>query len=242
MPLANLPLRLRASRTTLTTLEILVADPPAIANLLEEQARRAPDLFRYMPVVIDVTAVEDRLAPEELTQLIQVIEEAGLRPAAIHATADSLLTAIHALHLGQISLSGERPAATESPATDGAPEPPQATPAPPTGTGIGKVVTQPVRSGQQIYAQGTDLIVLAPVSAGAEILADGHIHVYGPLRGRALAGVHGDTRARIFCTHLEAELVSIAGQYKISEDLQATQWKQPAQIRLDEEKLVVAAL
>ncbi|WP_250655011.1 septum site-determining protein MinC [Alkalimarinus coralli] len=105
-----------------------------------------------------------------------------------------------------------------------------------------RIIYQPVRSGQQIYAQNGDLIVLAQVSAGAEILADGNIHVYGPLRGRALAGVRGNTKARIFCHSLEAELVSIAGQYKISEDLQNGHWKQPAQIHLSDETLTVKAL
>lgn len=235
------PLRLRASRTTLTTLEILTNDPDAIAEHLDTQARQAPELFRYMPVVVDLVAVEALLAPGDLQRIIQVIESAGLRPAAVHTTIEAMLNAAQSLHLGQMALPGERPAARHEPDERPTAEPPPASP-PTTGRGAGKVITQPVRSGQQIYAEGSDLIVLAPVSAGAEILADGHIHVYGPLRGRALAGVHGDTQARIFCTHLEAELVSIAGQYKISEDLQATQWKQPAQIRLDEARLVVTAL
>lgn len=105
-----------------------------------------------------------------------------------------------------------------------------------------RIIYQPVRSGQQVYAQNGDLIVLAQVSAGAEILADGNIHVYGPLRGRALAGVKGNTKARIFCHSLEAELVSIAGQYKISEDLQNGLWKKAAQIHLEDKTLTVKAL
>jgi septum site-determining protein MinC len=76
-------------------------------------------------------------------------------------------------------------------------------------------VTQPVRSGQQVYAKDADLIILASVGTGAELLADGHIHVYGTLRGRALAGIQGDEQARIFCSQLQAELVSIAGQYRM---------------------------
>ena len=84
-----------------------------------------------------------------------------------------------------------------------------------------KFITTPIRSGMQVYARGGDLVVVAPVSAGAELMADGHIHIYGPLRGRALAGVQGDTNARIFCQQLEAELVSIAGYYLVKEDLHA---------------------
>lgn len=106
-----------------------------------------------------------------------------------------------------------------------------------------KMVYTPVRSGQQIYAKDGDLIVLAAVSPGAEILADGNIHVYGPLRGRALAGINGNTKARIFCQSLEAELVSIAGQYKISEDLQQQSgWRSGVQIALDDDKLAVKKL
>ncbi|MAM89362.1 septum site-determining protein MinC [Allohahella sp. A8] len=105
-----------------------------------------------------------------------------------------------------------------------------------------RIVTTPVRSGQQIYAKGGDLIVTAPVSAGAELLADGNIHVYGALRGRALAGVKGNQSARIFCHSLEAELVSIAGQYRISEDLQKTEWQKSCQIYLADGKMKIQAL
>jgi septum site-determining protein MinC len=104
------------------------------------------------------------------------------------------------------------------------------------------LITQPVRSGQQIYAQGGDLIVLASVSHGAELLADGHIHVYGSMRGRALAGVLGDKDAMIFCRSLEAELISIAGQYRLSEDLKETCWKQPACIQLQDGRLNIRSV
>lgn len=105
-----------------------------------------------------------------------------------------------------------------------------------------KVITTPVRSGQQIYAAGGDLIVLAPVSAGAELLADGNIHVYGALRGRALAGVKGNTEARVFCQSLEAELISIAGYFKLNEDLRDTHWKQSIQASLTDETLNIEPL
>lgn len=105
-----------------------------------------------------------------------------------------------------------------------------------------RVITEPVRSGQQIYARGGDLIVLAAVSHGAELLADGHIHVYGPLRGRALAGVTGDSQAHIFCTSLESELISVAGQYKISEDIAAEAWQKSVDIFLEDGRLEVRTL
>ncbi|HBB24549.1 MAG TPA: septum site-determining protein MinC, partial [Pseudomonas sp.] len=106
-----------------------------------------------------------------------------------------------------------------------------------------RVVTTPIRGGQQIYAQGGDLIVLAPVSPGAELLADGNIHVYGPLRGRALAGIKGDTSARIFCQQLAAEMVSIAGQYKVAEDLRRDPlWAEAVRISLSGDVLNITRL
>lgn len=100
------------------------------------------------------------------------------------------------------------------------------------------LITQPVRSGQRIYAHG-DLIVLATVSSGTEIMAEGNIHVYGSLRGRALAGVQGDEKARIFCSDLQAELISIAGIYKISEDLSEEFRQKPVQIYLQDHSLII---
>jgi septum site-determining protein MinC len=105
-----------------------------------------------------------------------------------------------------------------------------------------RIISQPVRSGQQVFAAEGDLVILAPVQPGAEVMAAGNIHVYGPLRGRALAGVNGDENARIFCQSLEAELVSIAGHYKISEDLQGSGWKSAVQLQLRDDLMVVTPL
>ena len=108
-----------------------------------------------------------------------------------------------------------------------------------------KVITQPVRSGQQIYAKNSDLIVIASVSPGAELLADGNIHIYGRLKGRALAGVTGNQQAHIFCQNLEAELVAIAGHYWLSEDLndlQVTPNEASVRIFLEQERLQIKSL
>jgi len=104
-----------------------------------------------------------------------------------------------------------------------------------------KLITQPIRSGQQVYSPG-DLIIVSSVSPGAELLAEGSIHVYGTLRGRALAGINGSKSARIFCNHLEAELVSIAGQYKIFEDIQEHNDQTPKQLYLDDTQLIISSL
>ncbi len=102
-----------------------------------------------------------------------------------------------------------------------------------------RLITQPVRSGTQIYARGADLVVTAPVSAGAEIMADGNIHVYAALRGRALAGAGGDAEARIFCSRLEAELVSIAGHYLVSDQIPPEHRGSPVQIALVDDRLTI---
>jgi len=104
------------------------------------------------------------------------------------------------------------------------------------------LVTRPVRSGQQMYSRDTDLIIMGPVGAGAEVLADQNIHVYGPLRGRALCGVSGSTSARIFCQSLEAELVSVAGNFRVLEEIPAELRGKPAQIWLDKDRLNIEPL
>jgi len=99
-----------------------------------------------------------------------------------------------------------------------------------------------VRSGQQFYAQDADLIVLTNVAEGAEVLADGHVHVYGALRGRALAGVRGDKSARVFCQSLEAELVSVGGVFMLSDELRERCWKQPSYVSLDDDQLTISKI
>jgi septum site-determining protein MinC len=135
-------------------------------------------------------------------------------------------------------------ATTAKSAPAAAPVPAQPMPEAPLGA---LVINKPLRSGQQIYARGRDLVVLAMVNAGAEIIADGHIHVYAPLRGKVMAGARGNTEARIFALSLEAELISIAGIYRTSENpLPANIHGKPAQVRLvaspDGDKLVMDAM
>lgn len=102
-----------------------------------------------------------------------------------------------------------------------------------------QIIDRPVRSGQQIYSPGGDLLVIAQVSPGSELLADGNIHVYGSLRGRALAGLSGNKEARILCLGLEAELVSIAGTYRVFDDIDEALKGQPAQVRLEQDQLTI---
>ncbi|MFY7866101.1 septum site-determining protein MinC [Roseateles sp.] len=116
-------------------------------------------------------------------------------------------------------------------------------PVPAEGSARTLIIDKPLRSGQQVYAKGGDLVVLALVNHGAEVIADGSIHVYAPLRGKAIAGAKGNTEARIFATCMEAELIAIAGTYRTTENpLPETVLGKPAQIRLEGEKLVMEAL
>jgi septum site-determining protein MinC len=136
------------------------------------------------------------------------------------------------------------PRASAAPPADSEPRPTAVAPEPPPEPmlRLPLVVTQPVRSGQIVYAQHTDLIVLAPVNPGAQLLADGNIHVYGTLRGRAVAGVRGAGSAQIFCLRLEAELVGVDAAYLISEDLPATVRGRGARVWLEEGRCRVAPL
>jgi septum site-determining protein MinC len=144
--------------------------------------------------------------------------------------------------LGAQAEAGElAPAAAPPPPPAVAPSPAVIAPGEPHHT-MPLVVRQTVRSGQLVYARATDLIVLAPVNPGAQLMADGNIHVYAPLRGRAVAGARGAREARIFCQRLEAELVGVDSAYVTSEALPAERLGKPAQIYLDGERCVVAPL
>lgn len=129
----------------------------------------------------------------------------------------------------------ERAAASTTSAASPTPAAPQSSSA--------LVITRPLRSGQRVYARHTDLVVIGMVSQGAEVIADGNVHVYGPLRGKAMAGARGDTSARIFTTHLDAELLAVAGVYRVVEDkLDRSLHNQPALVRLDGDTLRIEAL
>ncbi|MFD1298833.1 septum site-determining protein MinC, partial [Lysobacter gummosus] len=133
----------------------------------------------------------------------------------------------------------EAPAPAAEPARAARAAAPAATTA---ASSVGMIQSTPVRSGQQIYADNRDLTVLTTVGAGAEVIADGSVHIYGPLRGRALAGAQGNTKARIFCREFHAELVAIAGHYKVLEDIPKELRGKAVQIWLEDEQIKIAAL
>lgn len=227
--------QLKGSMLTLTTLELFDNNSDLLDEQLAEKAAQAPDFFKDAPLIL---SLEDYTAEElpELAEIVRICRKHGMRTLALRSEQASLLAAAAAIDLPVLPLSQarERPAPTIKTAPPESKEP-EHLPA--------RIITTPVRSGQQIYAKNADLIVTAAVSAGAELLADGHIHVYGAMRGRALAGINGNTAARIFCQQLGAELVSIAGNYKIAEDLRRIPaWNTAAQILLDGEQMQISAL
>ena len=175
--------------------------------------------------------------------LAQELKSRGLNPFAVQNTSAEL--AASAKKAGLLVLNDAAPAPAVV-AAEPAPEPvPEPTPDPAAPAAAStRIIDKPLRSGQRVYAAGGDIVVLAAVNPGAEVIADGSIHVYAPLKGRALAGARGDTTARIFTTHLEAELVSIAGVYRTFESApDAAVAKKPAQIRLaDASQIVIEPL
>lgn len=230
---------LKGGMLTVTVIEVVRLDTGRFAKQLAEKKEQAPNFFRDTPVVISLEKLDAHMNLSTLAGLLQICKNHGLLPVALRGSEDFRpLAQQSGLVLMPPGRGREKP--VEQPVEPQ--EPVVAAPTEAAPASAGKIITQPIRSGQQVYAPGGDLIVLAPVSAGSELLADGNIHVYGPLRGRALAGVRGNTDARIFCQGLEAELVSIAGHYKTAEDLRKSLWKQATQISLDGDSLKIASL
>jgi len=211
---------------------------PAFAHELAQQIERSPRFFQNAPVVLDLSGAEGFAAAADFTQAATELREHTLALVGVQNAEPAQVAAAAAAGLASFApspgQSGRRPARPAA-ASVAAPAPA----APPPARPAARLVTTPVRSGTQIYARGTDLIVTASVSPGAELVADGNIHVYGPLRGRALAGASGDTAARIFCSRLEAELVSIAGNYLVSDQLPPEHRGFPVQIALVDDRLTV---
>ena len=221
-----------------------------IKQQLQIKISQAPDFFKNSPLLIDLHNLTEQQIEIDIRLLIKTLRSLHFLPIAIsgatvkqNAVAISLGIAIQSIH----TLSNLHNPAEEkpsSPAVAVEPEKPE-----PDTVGIidpapiveNKVITQPVRSGQRVYANG-DLTVLAAVNSGAELMAEGNIHVYAPMRGRALAGVSGNTKSCIFCSDLQAELISIAGIYRLNEDLDKNLRRTLVQVYLHNQALLVKKL
>ena len=200
---------------------------PAYGQDLARQIERSPRFFQSAPVVLDLRGVENFTDAGDFETAKDKLRALTLTLVGVQNAQPAQLDAAVAAGLASFAPSSSTQIRNPGPAA-AAPAAPKA-----------RLVTEPVRSGTQIYARGSDLIVTAAVSPGAELVADGNIHVYGVLRGRALAGASGDGAARIYCTRLEAELVSIAGSYLVSEQLPADAQNSPVQIALVDDQLTI---
>jgi septum site-determining protein MinC len=193
---------------------------------LAQQIGRSPRFFQNAPVVLDLRGVENFTEVTEFERVKNKLRALTLTIVGVQNAQPAQLEAATGAGLASF-------------APNASTQPRAAEPVTPQPASRARLVTEPVRSGTQVYARGSDLIVTAAVSPGAELIADGNIHIYGALRGRALAGANGDTTARIFCTRLEAELISIAGRYLVSEQLPADTRSFPVQIALVDDQLTI---
>lgn len=226
---------LKAGTFTLPLMYLFGTDMAAMAKQLADKVDQAGSFFHHAPVVIDLKEVSD--ATVDFSLLVGLMRGNGMIPVGVRGGSPAQHEAAEAMELAV--LADGRPSKPENranPRTVTAPAKPE-----PVITNT-TLVTKPVRSGQRVYAQDSDLIVLGQVSSGAEIMADGHIHVYAGLRGRALAGLKGNQNARIFCQDLRAELISVAGHYRISENIDANLRGKPVQIYLEEKILRIEPL
>ena len=251
---------IKSANLPLVALLLKSTDLTALERELTLRFGDIPDFFDQDAMVIDLSPLQARLdktTPEiDFPGLLNLLRAYRLNPIAVKGGHSAQMAA--ALHAGLmptpdahlVSSRARKPekntsvlpsaaptAVQETAANPSTPAPAQttadATMPPAPGQLSALVVDKPLRSGQQVYARGRDLVVLAMVSAGAEVIADGHIHVYGPLRGKAIAGARGNTDARIFALALEAQLLSIAGVYRTGENpLPDNVQGKPAQVRL----------
>ncbi len=221
--------KLKGRFYTLTVLQILDVDCDSFIQQLVHTIAQAPRLFDNTPVVLDCSAID--IEAFDLNRCCQSLREHGLFPVAVQGSHDGFFsTRAQALGLAVLHASSthDKPLVLEQPIVS-AQESFKA-----------KTISTPVRSGQQIVNRESDLIITASVSHGAELLAGGNIHVYGALRGKALAGISGDKDARIFCQSLDAELVAIAGFYCVRETIE--QCTTPCQIYLQDEQIRIEPL
>ncbi|WP_439828973.1 septum site-determining protein MinC [Aeromonas caviae] len=228
---------LKGTTFTISVLHLSDGNPARIRQLLEAKVAQAPQFFNCAPLVLNVERLE---AIPDFEQLRELVESEDFVLVGITGARDEAMkTAAKAAGLAVMVSGKSRKAEPEPTPPVPEPKPVEATPVPPVPAPVeaSKVHVGPVRSGQQIYAAGTSLVVLGSVSPGAEVIADDSIHVYGALRGRAIAGAKGNPKARIYCQQLQAELLSIAGTFQLSDALPAGVIQEPVHIRLDNEQL-----
>lgn len=244
---------LKFGQVGIANLRIRTLDVRQLAAEMRERVERAPKLFARAAVILDFGGLSALPDDASAKALVKALQGVGVHPIALaygtpenDALAERLGLPVLAKFRSQYERAGEpTPAAPERAPARAAEPAPARDAAPPAPTAVAVVESEPglvhalpVRSGQQVFAAHRDLTVLAPVGAGAEVLSDGSIHVYGALRGRALAGAAGFTGARIFCREFHAELVAIAGHYKVLDDVPKALHGKPVQVWLDADDIL----
>lgn len=245
---ARKPLEIKISTVVAVAAMLADTDPAKLSSALIQITGGTPDYFEDDFTLLDLSGLSAKPLPGTIDwpALLSLFRQHRLHPVAVRNAPSSLEEEIrgHGLSIDTVDQSRQfeltPPPSPEPPAAP-VPEPVISVPA--------KIVTNtmvvdtPVRAGQRIYARDSDLVLMAVVNPGGEVIADGSIHVYAPLRGRALAGASGNTQARIFSLSMEAELVSIAGVYRtFDEELSATVAGKPAQIRLVSDRLDITPI
>jgi len=235
--------RLKGTLPALTMLCLQTDDVDAIERQLVEHISQMPQFFLHAPVMLDLTALDE--APVDLARLGELLRTHRLVPVAVRNPTEQQLECAVAAGWGVLQTALVRPPREPQPEAMSASESSGQGPAPATSIERalpGLTIRKPIRSGQMVRAIGGDLIVLGPVSSGAELVADGNIHVYGPFRGRAIAGTSGNLEAAIYCTELDAEFLSIAGHSLVSEDIPKERRGRAASVHLEDDRIVVSAL
>ena len=238
---------LKFGQVGIANLRVRTLDVAQLAAEMRDRVQRAPNLFDRTAVVLDFGGLSAAPSLADARALVDGLRAAGVLPVALaYGTReiDALSRELGLPLLAKFRAQYERAdAAAPAPAAPArAPEPAPAAKPVQAAAGPGLMQSAPVRSGQQVYAENRDLTVLSAVGAGAEVIADGSIHIYGALRGRALAGAQGNEDARIFCREFHAELVAVAGHYKVLEDIPKELRGKPVQVWLEKGQLKLAAL
>jgi septum site-determining protein MinC len=225
---------IRFGQVGLVQVRLHTLDPGAILDELTGKTATAPHFFERTAVCLDLSSLPKLPPAEDIRAVIDVVRRAGMLSVGLAQGG----TAVDALasDLDLPVFSHIRASNKSVPVVQAAPVPPEPAALP------ALMQHQPVRSGQRVYARNRDLIVTTPVAAGAEVMADGCVHIYGPLRGRVMAGVHGDTDARVFCQAFHAELVSIAGVFRVFETIPPELAGMPVQAWLAGEDLRFARI
>ncbi len=240
---------LKIGQVGIANLRVRTLDVPKLVQEMRDRVARAPKLFGRAAVILDFGGLSQ--APDATTAqaLLDGLRDAGVLPVALAYGTSEIERLSEALDIPLLAkfraqyerIEGGSPAAATSPPPPPPPPAPVVAAAAPASR-PGRMQRNAVRSGQQVYADNADLTVLSTVGAGAEVIADGSIHIYGNLRGRALAGAQGNTEARIFCREFNAELVAIAGHYKVLDDIPKELRGKAVQVWLEQDQIKLAAL